>query len=82
MSESTHQRTILYLIRHGATEANLARPARIQGRRHNPPLARIGPLCVPGCDTTVVVYRVERAEGVHNSTSPGPASAVRGENAK
>jgi broad specificity phosphatase PhoE len=42
MSESTHQRTILYLIRHGATEANLARPARIQGRRHNPPLARIG----------------------------------------
>jgi broad specificity phosphatase PhoE len=34
--------TILYLIRHGATEANLARPARIQGRRHNPPLARLG----------------------------------------
>jgi broad specificity phosphatase PhoE len=36
------QRTTLYLIRHGATEANLARPARIQGRRHNPPLARLG----------------------------------------
>jgi broad specificity phosphatase PhoE len=35
-------KTILYLIRHGATEANLARPARIQGRRHNPPLARHG----------------------------------------
>jgi broad specificity phosphatase PhoE len=35
-------KTILYLIRHGATEANLARPARIQGRRHNPPLARPG----------------------------------------
>lgn len=35
-------KTILYLIRHGATEANLARPARIQGRRHNPPLARLG----------------------------------------
>ena len=34
--------TILYLVRHGATEANLARPARIQGRRHNPPLARAG----------------------------------------
>jgi broad specificity phosphatase PhoE len=34
--------TTLYLIRHGATEANLARPARIQGRRHNPPLARVG----------------------------------------
>src|SRR5262249_1303479 len=27
---------------HGATEANLARPPRLQGRRHNPPLARLG----------------------------------------
>jgi broad specificity phosphatase PhoE len=35
-------RTYLYLIRHGATEANLAQPARLQGRRHNPPLARLG----------------------------------------
>ncbi|HZT82547.1 MAG TPA: histidine phosphatase family protein [Gemmataceae bacterium] len=35
-------RTTLYLIRHGATEANLARPPRLQGRRHNPPLARVG----------------------------------------
>jgi broad specificity phosphatase PhoE len=35
-------RTILYLIRHGATEANLARPPRLQGCRHNPPLARAG----------------------------------------
>ena len=34
--------TIMYLIRHGATEANLAQPARLQGRRHNPPLARLG----------------------------------------
>jgi broad specificity phosphatase PhoE len=34
--------TTLYLIRHGATEANLAIPPRIQGRRHNPPLARLG----------------------------------------
>jgi broad specificity phosphatase PhoE len=34
--------TVLYLIRHGATEANLARPARIQGRRHDPPLAPLG----------------------------------------
>jgi broad specificity phosphatase PhoE len=37
-----HQGTVLYLIRHGATEANLARPARIQGRRHDPPLAAAG----------------------------------------
>jgi broad specificity phosphatase PhoE len=35
-------RTTLYLIRHGATEANLARPPRLQGRQHNPPLARLG----------------------------------------
>jgi broad specificity phosphatase PhoE len=32
----------LYLIRHGATEANLAHPPRLQGRRHNPPLSRLG----------------------------------------
>ena len=42
MSKGVEQKTVLYLIRHGATEANLARPARIQGRRHNPPLARLG----------------------------------------
>jgi broad specificity phosphatase PhoE len=42
MTKGPHQRTVLYLIRHGATEANLARPARIQGRRHDPPLAPLG----------------------------------------
>jgi broad specificity phosphatase PhoE len=35
-------RTTLYLLRHGATEANLARPARLQGRRHDTPLAELG----------------------------------------
>ncbi|HYT91550.1 MAG TPA: histidine phosphatase family protein, partial [Gemmataceae bacterium] len=35
-------RTLLYLLRHAATEANLVRPARLQGRRHNPPLAPLG----------------------------------------
>src|SRR5712671_232741 len=35
-------RTTLYLLRHAATEANLASPPRLQGRRHNPPLARLG----------------------------------------
>jgi broad specificity phosphatase PhoE len=35
-------KTILYLLRHGATEANLAQPARLQGRRQDPPLARLG----------------------------------------
>ena len=34
--------TTLYLLRHAATEANLARPARLQGRRHNPPLSGLG----------------------------------------
>jgi broad specificity phosphatase PhoE len=34
--------TRLYLVRHGATEANLARPPRLQGRRHDAPLARLG----------------------------------------
>jgi broad specificity phosphatase PhoE len=35
-------KTVLYLIRHGATEANLARPPVLQGRRYNEPLAPLG----------------------------------------
>src|SRR5207245_2718370 len=35
-------KTTLYLIRHGATEANLARPQRLQGRNSNPSLAAVG----------------------------------------
>jgi broad specificity phosphatase PhoE len=42
MPHAVDNRTVLYLIRHGATEANLARPNRLQGRRHDPPLARLG----------------------------------------
>ena len=42
MGKEAEQKTYLYLIRHAATEANLARPARLQGRKHNPPLARVG----------------------------------------
>jgi broad specificity phosphatase PhoE len=32
----------MYLLRHGATEANLALPPRLQGRHQNPPLAGLG----------------------------------------
>lgn len=35
-------KTYLYLIRHGATAANEARPPRLQGRRQNPPLTPLG----------------------------------------
>src|SRR5262245_52791531 len=35
-------RTTLFLLRHAATDANLATPPRLQGRKHNPPLARLG----------------------------------------
>jgi broad specificity phosphatase PhoE len=42
MAEAVERNTVLYLVRHGATEANLARPARLQGRRHDPPLAGPG----------------------------------------
>jgi broad specificity phosphatase PhoE len=42
VAKGVEQKTVLYLIRHGATEANLARPPRLQGRGHNPPLARLG----------------------------------------
>jgi broad specificity phosphatase PhoE len=42
MPATSDAATVLYLIRHGATEANLASPPRIQGRRSNPPLARLG----------------------------------------
>jgi broad specificity phosphatase PhoE len=34
--------TVLYLLRHGATEANLAQPPRLQGRRVDPALAFLG----------------------------------------
>lgn len=34
--------TLLYLLRHAATPANLASPPRLQGRRHDPPLAPLG----------------------------------------
>jgi broad specificity phosphatase PhoE len=45
MSRGVEQKTIktvIYLLRHGATEANVARPPRLQGCRHNAPLARLG----------------------------------------
>jgi broad specificity phosphatase PhoE len=42
MARRMQHQTVLYLIRHGATEANLANPPRLQGRRHNPPLSRLG----------------------------------------
>jgi broad specificity phosphatase PhoE len=35
-------RTNMYLIRHAAAEADLARTERLEGRHHNPPLARLG----------------------------------------
>ena len=35
-------KTVLYLMQHGATEASLARPPVLQGRRYNPPLAPLG----------------------------------------
>ena len=42
MTTASDGRTVLYLIRHGATEANLADPPRLQGRRSDPPLAQLG----------------------------------------
>lgn len=42
MAREVEVATVLYLIRHGATAANLARPARLQGCRHDPPLAPLG----------------------------------------
>lgn len=35
-------KTILYLLRHAATPANLSHPARLQGRNNDPPLAPLG----------------------------------------
>lgn len=34
--------TRIYLLRHGATAFNRARPYRLQGRRHDPPLDELG----------------------------------------
>jgi broad specificity phosphatase PhoE len=39
---SDDESTVLYLVRHGATPANLAVPARIQGRTTDPALAPVG----------------------------------------
>jgi broad specificity phosphatase PhoE len=36
--------TTIFLMRHGATEANLADPPRLQGRKRNSPLTRFGVL--------------------------------------
>jgi broad specificity phosphatase PhoE len=35
-------KTTLYLLRHGATEPDLARPARLVGCRQDPPLTKLG----------------------------------------
>lgn len=35
-------KTTLYLIRQAATEASATQPQRLHGRKHNPPLARLG----------------------------------------
>jgi broad specificity phosphatase PhoE len=35
-------KTLLYLLRHAATDANLARPPRLLGRHQNPSLSRLG----------------------------------------
>jgi broad specificity phosphatase PhoE len=42
MAGPSDDTTVLYLLRHGATAANLARPALLQGRRGDPPLAPPG----------------------------------------
>jgi broad specificity phosphatase PhoE len=42
MSGGSSDRTVLYLIRHGATEANMASPPRLQGRHMDLPLAPVG----------------------------------------
>ena len=42
MSRDDESATVLYLVRHGATDANLAVPARIQGRNTDPALAAVG----------------------------------------
>jgi broad specificity phosphatase PhoE len=42
MSRDVESATVLYLVRHGATDANLAVPARIQGRNTDPALAGVG----------------------------------------
>lgn len=42
LSVSSVDKCLVYLVRHAATAANLAVPARLQGRRGDPPLAPTG----------------------------------------
>src|SRR5262245_66623994 len=83
-------RTTLYLLRHAATEANLAQPPRLQGRRHNPPLARLGvrqaeatrdflaPRPLQHCYCSPLLRAVQTASivGAPHGLSPEPLDAL------
>ncbi len=57
-------KTTLFLIRHGATEANLARPPRLQGRYQDPPLAALG---VRQAELTRSLLAVQRIDACYSS---------------
>jgi broad specificity phosphatase PhoE len=52
-------KTMLFLIRHGATASNLARPPRLQGRYQDPPLAPLGIRQAELTQTLLAVQRVD-----------------------
>jgi broad specificity phosphatase PhoE len=76
--------TLLYLLRHGATEANLVRPPRLQGRSGDEPLApqgvlqaraardRLAGLPVTGCWCGPLRRAVETAAIVSAPHGPAP----------
>jgi broad specificity phosphatase PhoE len=83
-------KTVLYLLRHGATEANLAEPYRLQGRRHNPPLARLGirqaeatrdflairPIHVCYCSPLLRAFQTASIIAAPQGLSPQPLEAI------
>src|SRR5262249_39964153 len=90
MANAADDKTVLYLIRHAATEANLAEPPRLQGRRHNPPLARLGvrqaqatrdllaPRPLQHCYCSPLLRAVQTASivGAPHGLSPEPLDAL------
>lgn len=76
--------TTIYLMRHGATEANLAAPPRLQGRKRNSPLTRFGILQahaardqlvgkqISACYTSPLLRAVQTAQIVSESLGLTP----------
>ncbi len=82
--------TTLYLFRHGATANNLAHPAKLQGRRQDPPLHPVGvrqaeltrdllaaaPLAAAYCSPLIRAVETARVVAEPHGLTPVPLDAL------